>query len=391
MRELEVKSAATQCQKCAKCNRLTPDVCAMYEEYQSQALSPSAIFLLADVILEGAIKPTVENAITPFACTMCGACGQNCYSQFIHYQYEYPTQLIEGIREVFVERGAVPEQIGEVFRNVYNSKNAWGLPKGRRVEWERTSQIPIPSYARERNDFLLFVGDAALIPETEHMPGIIATLLREGGVDFGTLKEEEADSGNEIREMGEGGLFEAIVEENIATFKRLGVKKVITISPHDYHAFRIDYPKLGMDFEGVYHYTQIFDELIRVGKIRLTRGIPKKVTFQDPCHLGRYNDIYEAPRNTIKAIPGIHLVEMARSFAEAFCCGGGGGRTWYDDPAKYRKQRISDIRLRHAKEVGAEVIVTACPYCLSMLRAAGNLDGISVKDIAELLLESSRA
>jgi Fe-S oxidoreductase len=389
MRELEVKSAATQCQKCAKCMRLEPDVCAMYEEYKSQALSPPGIFLLADVVLEGALKASVENSITPFACTMCGACSKNCYSQFIHYQYEYPTQLIEGVREVFVERGAVPEEIGKVFRNTYNSKNAWGLPQSQRVEWEKKSEISIPDYTKERHEFLLFVGDAPLIPETQHIPRVIAELLRKGGVDFGTLKEAEADSGNEIREMGEGGLFEAIVQENIETFKRTGVKKIITISPHDYHTFCSDYPKLGMEFEGVYHYTHILDDLIREGTIRLIRDIPQTVTFQDPCHLGRYNDIYEAPRNILKAVPGIELVEMSRSFDEAFCCGGGGGRTWYDDPAMYRKQRISDIRVRHAKEVGAEVIGTACPYCFNMLAAAGNLDRISVKDIAELVLESS--
>ena len=181
--------------------------------------------------------------------------------------------------------------------------------------------------------------------------------------------------------------LQAIAEENIEAFQNLGVKKIMTISPHDYQAFSFDYPKLGMEFE-VYHYTQILEDMIKEGKLKLTKEISKTVAFQDPCHLGRYNDIYEPPRNILKGISGITLVEMSSNRKEAFCCGGGGGRMWYDEPDKYRKQRISDIRVRHAKEAGADMIVTACPYCMSMLVAAGNLDGISVKDIAELVVES---
>ncbi len=388
MREIEVKSAATQCQKCVKCINLRPDVCAMYEEYKSQALTPPAIFLMADIILDGKLAPTAERSITPFACTMCGACANACYSMFIHFEWEYPTKLIEGIRELFVEEGAIPEEISEVLRNVYNTKNAWGLPKIQRIDWEKKSEIPIPDYSKEKNEFLLYVGDASLISETQHIPEIITTLLHKGGIDFGTLKEEEADSGNEVRELGESGLFEAMAEENIETFEKLGVKKMITVSPHDYQAFSVDYPALGMEAE-VYHYTQILEDLIKEERIILKKEIPKTITFQDPCHLGRYSEIYEPPRNILKAIPGIKLVEMPSNRKDAFCCGGGGGRIWYDDPANYRKQRISDIRIRHAKEVKAEAIATACPYCLSMLIAAGNLDGTSVQDIAELVLESS--
>lgn len=387
MREIEVKSTATQCQKCVKCINLRPDVCAMYEEYKSQALTPPAIFLMADVILDKELNPTVERSITPFACTMCGACANACYSMFIHFGWEYPTKLIEGVRELFVEEGAIPEEISEVLRNAYNTKNAWGLPQSQRVDWEKKCEVPIPDFSEGKNEYLIYVGDASLISETMHIPAVIAKLLNLGGVDFGTLKDKEADSGNEVRALGESGLFEAIADENIETFEKFGVKKVITISPHDYQAFGTDYPELGAEFE-VYHYTEILEELIKEGKLKPTKEISQTVTFQDPCHLGRYNNIYETPRNILKGIPGIKLVEMPSNRKDAFCCGGGGGRMWFDEPAKYRKQRISDIRVGHAKEVGAEVIGTACPFCLSMLVAAGNLEGTSVRDIAELVLES---
>ena len=388
MRAIDVKRGASNCQKCSSCIGMNRDACAMHGEYENPSFSPPALFCLADIIVDGDLKPTMERSITPFACTMCGGCSHHCHNPYIYYTRDYPTQLIEGVRELFVEEGSVPEAIGEVFRNMYNSKNAWGLPKSLRIEWEKKSDIPIPDYNKEQNEFLLFIGDSSLISETQHIPGVVAKLLQLGGLDFGTLKEEEVDSGNEIREMGERGLFEAIAEENIETFQQLGVKKIITLSPHDYHTFSYDYPEFGMEFDGIYHYTQIIDELIREGKIKPIKEITKTVTFQDPCHLGRYNEIYEAPRNIIEAVPGIKLIEMEQSHEKAFCCGGGGGRMWFDDPAEYRKNKISDIRVGHAKVVDAEVIATACPYCLGMLVTAGNLEGTTVKDIAELVLDS---
>jgi Fe-S oxidoreductase len=326
-------------------------------------------------------------SIVPFACTMCGACAKRCISGNYFHEYDYPTKFFEGIREMFVEQGRVPDKISETLRSLQATKNAWRLPKEARIEWEKKCEISIPDYRKEQNEFLLFVGDTSLMPETQHIPGVVAELLRLGGVDFGTFKEAEVDSGNEAREIGETFLMKQLAEENIDNFKRFSVKKIIAISPHDYHTFVHDYPNLGMKFDGVYHYTQVIDDLIREGKIALTKKIKKTVTFQDPCHLGRYNDVYDPPRDIIRGIPGVKLSEMKRNFDEGFCCGGGGGRMWYE-PETFRKERISDIRVRHANEAGADVIVTSCPYCLSMLKAAGNLGEISVKDIGELVLES---
>ena len=387
MEEFEIKRAVRNCTKCQSCYGKVEETCPMNVEFDTSPFSPPRVFQLAEGIFHDYIKLSQETSIVPFACTMCGACAKRCGASFLHFAYEYPTKLIEGIRGLFLEEGAVPEQISEVLRNVYNTKNAWGLPQNQRVEWEKKSEIPIPDYSKERNEFLLFVGDASLIPETQHIPRVVAKLLQRGGVDFGTLKEEEVDSGNETREMGESGLFEAIAEENIETFKELGVKKIITISPHDYHTFRHDYPELGIEFERLYHYTEIISDLVREGKIKPTQETPKSVTFQDPCHLGRYNGIYQAPRDIIRTIPGVEFIEMARTRDEAFCCGAGGGRMWYE-PEDNRSQRISDVRVRHAREVDADIIVTACPYCLNNLQAAGNLDETSVKDIGELVLES---
>jgi len=387
VREIEIKRAVRECIKCAQCFASEPEsACPINQEFGIPPFSPPGIFFLADGILSGLVKMSMETSIVPFSCTMCGACAKRCQSSSLHFAYEYPTKLLEGIRGMFVEAGELPETVAETLRSLSAVKNAWRLPKSKRVEWEKGAENSIPDYTEERNEFLLFVGDASLITEAQHMPGVVAKLLQKAGVDFGTLKEQEVDSGNEAREMGESGLFEELARENIEAFKKFSVKKVITLSPHDYHTFRNDYPKLGMEFE-VYHYTQLISDLIRGGKIKLTKEIAKTITFQDPCHLGRYNGIYEAPRDIIKAIPGVKFVEMRRNHDDAFCCGGGGGRTWYE-PEDGRRGRISDVRVAEAKEVETDIIATACPYCLNLLKAAGNLGDISVRDVGELVLES---
>jgi Fe-S oxidoreductase len=382
-----MKVAVGSCIKCQRCIGIVEETCPMHVEFGISPFSPPGIFRLAEGIFQGYIKMSRETSIVPFTCNMCGACAERCGSLLLYYSYEYPTKLIEGIRGMFVEAGEIPEHIAETLDNLYTTKNAWKLPKSKRVEWESGGEISVPDYTKERNEFLLFVGDASLIPETQHIPRVLAKLLQKGGVNFGTLKEEEVDSGNEAREMGETGLFEVLAQQNIEIFKQFSVRKIITISPHDYHTFRNDYPKLGMDIEGVYHYTQIISDLIREGKITMTKKIPKRVSFQDPCHLGRYNGIYEAPRDIIKAVPGVIFTEMSQNHDEAFCCGSGGGRMWYDDPQN-KKQRIADVRVAHAKEVNVDIIATACPYCLATLQASGDLGDITIKDVGELVLES---
>jgi Fe-S oxidoreductase len=388
VREVEIKRAVKNCFKCTRCRASGGDLCPINKEFGIAPFAAPSIFFLADAIFDGIVKMDSAVSTVPFSCTMCGQCSKRCPAPDLHFQYEYPTKLIEGIRALFVENGAVPESINEVLRNLGTTGSMWLLPKSQRVEWEKKCNIRVPDYARERNEFLLFIGDASLIPETQNIPRSIAQLLQKAGLDFGTLKEEELDSGNEARELGETGLFEDLARQNIETFNKLSVKKIITISPHDYQAIRNDYPKLGLKAE-VYHYTQIISDLMRKGKLRPHNKIAKRITYHDPCHLGRYNGIYEEPRSIIRMVPGVTLVEMSQTRDDAFCCGAGGGRMWYD-PQDNRKQRISDVRVTHAKTVDADIIATACPYCLTNLQGSGNLGNIVVKDIAEIVLEATK-
>jgi Fe-S oxidoreductase len=361
----------------------------MNKEFQGiTPYSFMSIAMLADDILDGRLKITSELSPIPFSCTLCAYCAAQCLVPPLHYIYDSPTELVEGVRSLFIEAGAVPPKITEVLNNLALTGNAWKLPPVARVQWEKESAVPIPNYSKSQNEYLLFIGDAAFIDETKPAVKSLAELLHRARVNFGTLKEKELDSGSTARELGEYGLFEELAQKNIKTFKEYGVTKIIAISPHDYHTLLVDYPKLGYEFEGVYHYTQILDQLLKDGKITPEKPIPKRITYHDSCFLGRYHQIFNPPRNIIKAIPQTIYIEMKQNQKLSFCCGGGGGRLWYDVPEEPTKQRIPNIRVTHAKQAKAQIIATACPYCKSTLTAADNLNDITVKDITELLDES---
>lgn len=182
MREIEIRRAVRECLKCAKCYASEVEAaCPMNEEFGIQPFSPPGIFYLADGILDGYVKKSKETSIVPFSCTMCGACAKRCFTIPLHCTYEYPTKLIEDIRGMFGEVGEVPEKTAEALRNLVTFKNAWRLPKSERVKWEKKCEVSIPDYTKGRNEFLLFIGDASLIPETQHIPSVLAKLLQKGG------------------------------------------------------------------------------------------------------------------------------------------------------------------------------------------------------------------
>ncbi|MEM3697306.1 MAG: (Fe-S)-binding protein [Candidatus Bathyarchaeia archaeon] len=386
---LKLKAAFKNCTKCGACFRQTFDACPINKEFLGiTPYSFMSIAMMADDILDGRMELSRELSPVFFSCTLCGYCAIQCLIPPLHFCWDSPTELIEGIRALFVEAGAIPAKISEILNNLALTGNAWKLPPRFRIEWEKECKVPIPDYTENHNEYLLFVGDAALIDETKSIVKSVAELLYISGVNFGTLKERELDSGGAAKELGEYGLFEGLAKRNIETFKECGARKVITISPHDYHTFLVDYPKLGFKFEKVYHHTQIIDELIRQGKINPVKEVSKRITYHDSCFLGRYHEIFMPPRNIIRSIPEVMFIEMKQNQKLSFCCGGGGGRLWYDVPEEPVRKRIPDIRVAHARDVRADIIATACPYCKSTLSAADNLGEIAVKDVAEILYES---
>jgi Fe-S oxidoreductase len=210
-------------------------------------------------------------------------------------------------------------------------------------------------------------------------------LLHAAGVNFAILGDEEKGSGDTPRRLGNEMLFQELARDNIETFKTYGVKKIVTACPHTFNTFKNEYPDFGMTGVEVMHHTELPDELVQEGKLRPVHPVKARVTYHDSCYLGRYNGIYDQPRRILQAIPGIDLVEMARSRENAMCCGAGGGRMWMEEKAG---KRINLARTEQALAVGPDIISSACPYCLTMMEDGAKLadrDDVGTKDVAEIL------
>jgi len=219
----------------------------------------------------------------------------------------------------------------------------------------------------------------------------LCRLLKAAGMSFGILGREETCDGNELMMLGESGLFEALTKENIALFRKHGVRKIVTLSPHAYNAIKNHYPQYGGEFE-VRHYTEMLGDLVSDGKVAFSREGDRRITYHDPCFLGRWNGFYAAPRAILKAVPGARFVEMGKSGESALCCGGGGGN-FVMDLLGGSKDSPARRRIREAVGTGAEVLAVACPKCLIMLTEAAKAedveDRIAVKDISEIVEEAA--
>jgi len=224
-------------------------------------------------------------------------------------------------------------------------------------------------------------------PRAQKIAQAMVSAMNVAGVDLGTLGSEEACCGSEIQRMGEMGLYEMMVEERTETIKTAQALRMVTTSPHCFDVYRNHYPELGLQIE---HYTQYVARLITEGRLQFKREIGKRITYHDPCYLGIQNGVFDEPRAILQAIPGVELVEMERSREKSLCCGGGGGRMWFEGHDS--GAHLSHERVREAVSTGAQIIATACPFCLNMLEDAVKTlaldDQIEVKDIMELVNEA---
>ena len=296
-------------------------------------------------------------------------------------------EWIVGARGDLVEAGKVPERVGRFLTNVYDYGNPFRMLRTARDAWAEGIKRYEPG-----DEYLFYVGCVGCYDEPgQRMARSVADLLGKGAVSYGILGAQEECCGNEVYNLGEMTLFQALAEKNVRQFRELGVKKVITLSPHAYNAMKNSYPRFGADFE-VCHYTQIVQELLERGVLR-PNELPLKVTYHDPCYLGRHNLVYDTPRAILGSIPGLELVEMERNRENAFCCGGGSGNFAMDllgggadSPARRR--------VREARDTGAEVLATACPACTTMLvdavKAEELEDSMTVLDVSEVLGRSLR-
>ncbi len=309
-------------------------------------------------------------------CTTCSTCKVRCPRGV------KTVDLIIEFRKNMIEYGRIPPMIRDALENVYKHGNPWGRSRMKRGEW--AEGLPVRKAGEEPVRNILFTCcSSAYDSRAQESTRALAKILTDQQIEFGILAEKETCCGNEVYNMGEEGLFELLMEENVENLNKYAGETIITTSPHCYNTFKNRYHGLKKD---VKHYTQLLTELIDQGKIRFDKRLELTVTYHDPCYLGRYNGILEEPRKIIESIPGVKLVEMDRNKMNSLCCEGGGGRMWYDGPPG---PRTAERRVAEALNTGAELLITTCPFCLATLEDAvkvvGAEDKLKVTDLAELL------
>jgi Fe-S oxidoreductase len=312
-----------------------------------------------------------------YSCSTCNNCVQSCKFPF----NKDIVNIILGAREEMVENGLVLPNIARFFRSIEAYGNPYRELRENRGRWAEDTGIQ--KYRGQ--EFLLYVGCVGSFDEIgQKSAKALGEILLKTGVSFGILGSEEECDGNETCLLGERRIFEILMKKNLDLFDKLGVKKIITLSPHSYNAFKKYYPD---KFE-VFHYTQILGDLIGKGRLNFTAELNARVTYHDPCFLGRHNSEYEAPRQVLKAIPGVEFVEMERNRENSFCCGGGSGN-FYTDFFGGGENSPARIRVREAFDTGASILAIACPVCAIMLdeaiRGEGLEEKFAVKDISELI------
>jgi Fe-S oxidoreductase len=261
-----------------------------------------------------------------------------------------------------------------------------------RGQWTKSlpEEIKIKDFSQgDRAEFLYFVGcTAASDPRIQEIAKSLVFVLHHAGVDFGILGNEEQCCGNEIRRMGEAGLFEELVEGNLQRFESYQIERIITTCPHGFNVLKNEYPQGKLD---VLHTIQLLAKLLEEGKLSFTQEIKKVVTYHDPCFLGKQNSIFDEPRALLQAIPGLTFKELDRSRERSLCCEGGGGRMWVESSSE-GGERLAETRVKDAVELGAEILATACPFCVLTLtdaaKTTGNEEKIKVMDVTELLAEA---
>ncbi len=375
------------CFACAECGRCQ-DNCPAY--LSGKPLSPKQLIA---AIKENLPSPGGEqvdlpelagNAISEdiiWSCTTCYACQEHCPQL-----NEHINKIIDLRRNLVLDQSEFPAEAQLAFTNLERNFNPWGISWSNRGDW--ALELGVQTLEENKDvEYLLYVGCAGSFDDRiKNVTAALVKILKAAGVSFAILGSEEKCCGDSARRLGNEYLFQSLVEENIESINEYGVKKIITACPHCFNTLKNEYPRFGANFE-VIHHTQFINNLLNEQKVILSgANEPIKLTYHDSCYLGRYNNEYEAPRQIIKGLSGVSMVEMDRNKERAFCCGAGGGRMWLEESIG---TRINVMRTEQALATQPEVIAVNCPFCLTMiedgLKECEQTENIKAKDIAELV------
>lgn len=370
---------AYKCYQCGKCMAVCPWMhvdSVVFPVYRV----PQAIKLGA--VLSSEDPAEIEREVAEvYRCSGCESCTTWC-----PHGVRMP-DLMRGIRRVLVEFGSCPSELMEAVSRVHETGNPFGEPRERRAAW--TEGLEVPAFEAEM-DYLYW---PCCVPAYEvravNVARATVEILRAAQVSFGILGDGESCCSEAVRRVGAEDVFQSVAGANIAALREAGVKRTVVTSPHCNRTFRQEYGELGAEFESL-HQTQLFARLLEQERLEPTNSLDKKVVYHDPCLLGRGCGIYEEPREVLKRIPGLELLEIPDYSREhSLCCGGGSGGVWLERP---QEERLSVIRVQQAAATGAEILAVACPYCLQMFEDAVKTSGLEleVKDVSELLAASLR-
>ena len=334
----------------------------MYVAQRETAATVELPSLIGDVITEEEL----------WACTTCRNCEDQC-----PVGNEHVDKIIDLRRYLVLTEGNVPQEATRYFQNIERQSNPWGINRKERIKWrEEREDITVKTVKEtEEFEYLLWVGSMGSFDKrSQKIVQSFSKIMNIAGIKFAILGNDERNSGDTARRMGNEFLFQQLCEENIANFQKYGVKKIVTIDPHAYNTFKHEYADFGLEAE-VYHHTELIWKWIEEGRIKPTNDVSEAIAYHDSCYIGRYNDIYDIPRQILKSIPGVKVLEMERNQSDSMCCGAGGGMMWMEET---QGKRINVERTEQALSLSPTTIGSNCPYCLTMLS-----DGTKAKEMEE--------